>query len=834
MIKIDDRTWIARLKDIFKKARNWVRPYRMLTKYFFKALYKCHKATYENAVWHKRLLIIGTELMMFFFFFLICVDINAFWLFGKSPSLMSISNPQQSEASEIFSADDKIIGKYFKENRMPVDYEEIAPIMIKTLICTEDERFYQHFGIDVQGLFAAARDMTQGHARGASTITQQLVKNMFKTRSQYSKGIMGYIPGVRMIIMKSKEWITAVKIELFYSKEEILTMYLNTVDFGSNAYGIKTACKTYFNNSPSDLTVEQAATLVGLLKATTYYNPKINPKNSLKRRNVVLENLLMHKVITSADFDSLKNIPIRLQYKIERNYDGNALYFREAVAAQLQDWCEENDVDLYSDGLKIYTTIDTRMQKYAEEAVDKQMRIVQNNFNNHWGKQNPWQDENHQEIVGFIETLAKRTGYYKFLAAQYPDAPDSVDYYMNRPHKISVFDYKEGKKTMTMSTMDSIRYMEHFMHTGFVAMEPQTGYIKAWVGDVSFNFWKYDKVLSKRQPGSTFKLFVYTTAFNKGMSPCDYRQDKYIDWEVMEKGEPKLWMPHNANGVFTGQNLTLKAAFARSINSVAVALAKEVGISDIIETAYAMGIKTPLHEIPSVSLGASDVSLLELVNSYCTVVNDGMTHDPVLVTRIEDRNGKVIFENKLEQKQAISYQTAFLMTQMLRAGMTEPMATTQALWSFDLWKYNTEFGGKTGTSSNHSDAWFVGVTPRLIGGAWVGGEHRSIHFRTGQLGEGSKTALPIFGYFMEKVLADQSLSRYRGKFPKPKEEISVSYDCQTAYTRSDSDSIDLSDSLTLTPLDPKNNGIITDESLNKEIDELLMEEGDTKTEVIKP
>jgi len=830
MKKIDNQTWIATIKDILKKAINLARPYLTLLKNFFKAYSKRHKATYKKAAWYKKALILFLYLTLFFFLFLFCVDINFLWLFGKSPSMLSISDPQQSEASEIYSADDKLLGKYFKENRTPVDYDEIAPVMITTLIWTEDERFYHHFGIDIQGIFAAARDMTRGNARGASTITQQLVKNMFKTRTQYSKGLMGHIPVIKMIIMKAKEWVTAVKIEMFYSKEEILTMYFNTVDFGSNAYGIKTACKTYFNNKPSELSIEQAATLVGLLKATTTYNPKINPKNSLKRRNLVLENLMVHNVITPDQYDSLKKIPIRLQYKIERNYDGNALYFREAVAAQLEVWCKDNDIDLYSDGLKIYTTIDTRMQKYAEESVDKQMRIVQSNFNSHWGKENPWQDEKHQEIIGFIESIAKKTSIYKSLSEKYSDEPDSVEYYMNKPHKVTVFDYKEGQKTIVMSTMDSIRYMEHFMHCGFVAMEPETGYIKAWVGDVSFNFWKYDKVISKRQPGSTFKLFVYATAFNKGMSPCDYRLDKYVDWEVMEKGEPKLWTPHNANGTFTGQNLTLKAAFARSINSVAVALAKEVGIPDIIKTAYAMGIKTPLHNIPSVSLGASDVSLLELVNAYCTTINDGMTHEPILVTRIEDKNGRVIYENKVEQKQAIPYQTAFLMTQMLRAGLTEPMATTQALWSFDLFHYDTEFGGKTGTSSNHSDAWFVGVTPKLVGGAWVGGEHRSIHFRTGRLGEGSKTALPIFGYFMEKVLADKGLTQYRGKFPKPKEEITVPYNCQTPYTPAASDST-FSDSLGNVT---SQEGIVSDEALDKQIDELLMEEGDTKTEEIRP
>lgn len=821
------------LGSSLQKFLKWAKPILKISGSFFKEIWNYHKISWKASPWHRRLSILFVDFFLVFFLFLFSVDINLFWLFGKSPSLLSISDPQQSVASEIYSEDGKLIGKFFKENRTPVEYDEIAPILVTTLIATEDERFYKHFGIDIQGIFAAFKDMASGNgARGASTISQQLVKNMFKTRSQYSKGLIGRIPGVSMIIMKSKEWITALKIEMFYSKEEILTMYLNTVDFGSNAYGIKTACKTYFNNRPSDLTVEQSATLVGLLKATTTYNPRVNPKNSLRRRNVVLENLLNHGILTKHQLDSILKIPIRLQYKLERNYDGNALYFREAVAAYLEEWCKENDVDLYSDGLKIYTTVDTRMQKYAEEAVDKQMRIVQNSFNSHWGKQNPWRDKNGQEIPSFIEDLAKRSSMWKGLSSRFPEEPDSVDYYMNLPHPITVYDYKEGKKTIVMSTMDSIRYMERFMHCGFVALEPQTGFVKAWVGDINFNFWKYDKVLSKRQPGSTFKLFVYTEAINKGIGPCDYRVDQHITWDVMEKGQPKVWIPRNANGNYSGQNLTLKAAFARSINTVAVSLAKEVGIKDIIKTATAMGIKTPLHEIPSVCLGSSDVSLLELVNSYCTVINDGLAHDPVLITKIEDKDGKVIFELKNEDTRAIPYQTAFLMTQMLRAGLTEPMATVMNLWGYNIHKYDTEFGGKTGTSSNHSDAWFVGVSPKLVGGAWVGGEHRSIHFRTGALGEGSKTAMPIFGYFMEKVLADQSLVRYRGRFPKPKEEITVPYTCQTPYTPSadtslvDSSYVDIS----LTHGD-----ILSDESdLQSEIEELQLEEGDTKTEEILP
>ena len=762
------------------------------------------KTIFKQSPWYKKLLLSGATFLVLFFIYLIMVDINFLWLFGKSPSLSSISNPNQSVASVIYSADGKPLGKYFRENRTPVEFDEISPILIKTLIATEDERFYEHFGVDLKGVFAAVKDMTQGRARGASTITQQLVKNMFKVRSQYSRGILGQIPGLRLLIAKSKEWISAVKIEMFYDKNEILTMYLNTVDFGSNAYGIKTACKTYFKTSPKNLTIEQSATLVGLLKATTTYNPRVNPKNSLKRRNVVLENLRNQHIITAAEFDSIKRIPIKLNYSVESNYDGQALYFREAVAQSLEKWCKDNEMDLYSDGLKIYTTLDTRMQKYAEEAVDTQMRVVQRNFENHWGRENPWRDENHEEIVGFVEDIAKKTPLYKYLVQKYSGQPDSVTYYLNEPRRLKVFDYKDGVKDTTFSCMDSIRYMERFMHTGFVAMEPQTGYVKAWVGDINFETWKYDKVISKRQPGSTFKLFVYATAIEKGLSPCDTRPDNYITWDVMEQGELVKWVPRNANGEYTGQNLTLKAAFARSINTIAVKLAQETGTEAIIKTAHAMGIKTPLNNIPSISLGSSDVSLLELVNSYCTVVNEGKTHDPVLVTRIEDHDGNVLYEYKPVQKQAITYETAFLMTQLLRAGLTEYNATSQNLWTYDIFRQNTEFGGKTGTSSNHSDAWFVGVSPNLVGGAWVGGEHRSIHFRTGKLGEGSKTALPIFGLFMEKVLADNNLSKYRAKFPKPTQPINKQYECMSPRPL-ENDSIDMlnSDSLFIEEEEPE-------------------------------
>ena len=575
---------------------------------------------------------------------LVMIDLNFLWLFGKSPSMFNIKEPIQHIASEIYSADGKLIGKFYSENRTPVEYKDISPILVKTLVCTEDERFYKHFGIDFEGVFAAAKDyVAHGTARGASTITQQLVKNLFKVRSQYSTGLLGHIPGVKLLIMKAKEWVTAVKIEMLYSKEEILTMYFNTVDFGSNAFGIKTACHTYFNTTPDKITVEQAATLIGLLKATTYYNPKINPKNSLSRRNVVLGKLYEHHVLNKHQLDSIRKLPTILKFKQENYYTGPALYFREAIANELKEWCKENNTDLYGDGLKIYTTLDSRMQQYAEEAVSRQMRKVQKRFDAHWGTQAPWRDRNGKEIPRFIEELAEKTPAYQYLSHKYGNQTDSITYYLNQPHRCKVFDYDLGQKDTLFSTMDSIRYMERFMHCGFVAIAPHTGEVKAWVGDINFQSWKYDKVLSKRQPGSTFKLFVYTEAMNQGLSPCDLRVDENIPWEVEENGEKKLWMPHNANGGATLDTMSLKMAFAQSVNTIAANIAHEVGIHQIATTAHRMGIQTKLEETPALSLGASDVSLLELVSAYGTVVNDGEAIQPILITRVENKDGKVIY-----------------------------------------------------------------------------------------------------------------------------------------------------------------------------------------------
>ena len=776
-----------------------------------KAFWQWYKGLYIGSKWYKKTLVVIASLIAAFIVYLGMVDINFLWLFGKSPGFSQIKKPTTSEASEIYSADGVLIGKYFNENRTPVKYEDVNPVFWKALIDTEDERFYRHHGVDPIGLFAVLKDVLVSHeARGASTITQQLAKNMFRVRTQYSTGLLGYIPGVRILIMKSKEWIIATKLEMLYDKEEILTMYANTVDFGSNAFGIKTACKTYFNTTPAKITAEQAAVLVGMLKATTYYNPISHPENSLERRNVVLHNMMTHGDMTRAEFDSVSAIPIKLNYNVESNYDGQAKYFREAIADYLKDWCEENGYDLYSSGLKIYTTIDTRMQKYAEEAARKQMRQVQRNFDRHWAGQDPWRDENHQVIPNFIENIAKRQPVYKMLQQRFPNQPDSVVYYLNKPHKVKLFDYEKGTIEKEMSTMDSIRYMVKFMHCSFVAMEPQTGQVKAWVGDIDFNSWKYDKVTAMRQPGSTFKLFVYTEAMNQGLTPCDKRRDEYIRMEVYDKQKHGMttWTPTNANGRFSGDSIPLKGAFARSINSVAVRLGQEMGIKNIAKTAHDMGIKSPLDEQPSLALGSSDVNLLEMTNAYCTIANDGKHIEPVLVTRIVDKDGNEVYTSNPEEKQVIPYKSAFFMQQLLMGGMREPGGTSQSLWGYVDKAQDTDFGGKTGTSNNHSDAWFMGVSPRIVVGAWVGGEYRSIHFRTGALGQGSRTALPICGYFLQELMGDPNFMRYHGRFNKPQDDDITRdmYQCDSYYpAKKDTAAVDstLTDSIMVIGADGK-------------------------------
>ncbi|MDX5346225.1 MAG: transglycosylase domain-containing protein [Hymenobacteraceae bacterium] len=721
--------------------------------------------------------------------YIFCVEWNVLYLFGQSPGLEHLENPRTDQASELYTADSVLIGKYFKENRSPVSYSQLSPKLVDALIATEDIRFYEHSGIDPEAVISIFWYTLQGDRRGGSTITQQLAKNLYKTRTENSKGVLGHIPLVGTIISKTKEWLTAVKLERNYTKEEIITWYLNTVDFGSNSFGIKTASRTFFNTTPDSLTVEQAATLVGLLKATYMYSPRFNPENSLERRNVVLSQMVKYNYLTQPQYDSLSKLPIELDYNVENHYDGPATYFRGAVGSFVQKWCKDNGYDLYSDGLKVYTTIDSRMQAHAEAAVEKQMRNLQRKFYRHWDGKNPWVDEKDNEIPGFIEDAIKRTGYYRKLKKQYGKDQAKINQELNRPRKMKVFTW-DGEKDTTLSPLDSLRHYKHLLHAGMMTVDPYTGHIKAWVGGINYKYFKYDHVQqAKRQPGSTFKPFVYVAAIDKGYAPCDKIVDQRITINYVEKGENKSWSPTNSDWEYTGAPMTLRRAIGKSVNSVTAQLTEKIGWDTVVEYAHKLGIKSPLQSVPSIGLGPSDVSIYEMVGAYSTFLNNGFWSEPMYVTRIEDRNGNIIAQFTPKQKKVLSEETAWLMVYMLKGGMEEPGGTSQALWEYDLWKNGNEIAGKTGTSSNHSDGWYMGLTKDLVTGVWVGGEDRSIHFRTSQLGEGSKTALPIYGIYMENLYQDKELGYTMGRFPKPTTKIHKSYYCPTPWPRKQQDSL---------------------------------------------
>ena len=733
-----------------------------------KSLLSWYVGLFKGRRWYIKILSGFLSFVVFMIVYLGMVDINFLGLFGKSPGFYEILHPPSSVASEVYSADGKLIGKFYNENRSPVKYEDVAPIFWKALIDTEDERFYQHHGVDFRGILGAMKDaIVHQEARGASTLTQQLAKNMFRMRTQNTSGLLSNIPGLRIIIIKSKEWIIATKIEMVYSKEDILTMYANTVDFGSNCFGIKTASRTYFNTTPSELTTDQSAVLVGILKATSYYNPIINPDNSTSRRNVVMALMMRHGHLTENEYRQLAATPTPLQLSLESNEKSHTAYFKDAVEASLADWCHSTGYDLYTSGLKIFTTLDTRLQKYAEDAVKMHMKTIQSEFRSDWGGAAPWRDEDGNVIPQFVESIAQKLPVYKELQKRFEGQPDSIDYYLNLPHKVKLFDYTRGNYEAEMSTLDSIRTMVSFMHAGFVAMEPQTGAVLAWVGDVDYNTWQYDKVTAMRQPGSTFKAFIYTEAMNQGLVPCDKRRDEPVKVPIYDEKthteEP--WNPNNASKSFSGDSMLLKRAFAKSTNSIAVRLGIEMGVKNVIKTAHDMGIKSELDPHPTTLLGSSDVNLLELVNAYGTIANDGIRHEPVLVTRILDGEGNLIFEGPTDKPRALPYKSAFFMQQMLMNGVQE--GTSRSLSSYVGYWSKTDVGGKTGTSNNMSDGWFVGITPKLVCGAWVGGEYRQIHFRSGRLGQGAHTALPICGKFLQSVIMDPNYAIYRCRFVMP-------------------------------------------------------------------
>jgi penicillin-binding protein 1A len=520
-----------------------------------------------------------------------------------------------------------------------------------------------------------------------------------------------------------------------------------------------------------------------VLKAPTTYNPRFNPKNALARRNVVLHQMARNQVITSAQADSLSQLPITLKYQVEQHLDGVPAYYRQAVNEFVRTWAEKHELDMYSDGLKIYLTIDSRMQNLAEEALREKMKTLQNRFEGHWRGRNPWVDDQDKEIPGFIESAIKRTGVYQSLKNKYGNDTAAINRALNEPKVMTVFSYK-GPKEMTMSSMDSLRYYKRFLRAGMMTMDPFTGHIKAWVGGIDYENFKYDHVKqAKRQPGSTFKPFVYAAAIDQGYSPCDKIQDQRVTIKYVENGKPMEWTPNNADHSITGRQMTLRHAMGRSINTVTAQLTEAIGPEAVRKFARRLGITSPMQAVPSIGLGSNDVNIYEMVNAYSTFVNNGFLNKPMLVLRIEDRSGNVIEQFNPQQKRVITEETAFLMVHMLKGSMEEPGGTSQALWEYDLWKKGNQIGGKTGTTSNHSDGWYMGVSKNLVTGVWVGGEDRSIHFRTSATGEGSKTALPIYGRFMEKVYKDPNLGIKLGAFPKPSVKINKPYNCITVMPR---------------------------------------------------
>lgn len=702
---------------------------------------------------------------------IVAVNFNFLWLFGGMPSLYELENPKSQVASLIISEDGQEIGKYFRENRNPLEFEELPDNIVNTLISTEDARFTAHSGIDIRSMFRVV--FTLGTSGGGSTISQQLAKNLFHTRSMefgeddpVYMGLLMKIDGVKTVVAKVKEWILAIRLERRYTKQEIMAMYLNEVSFGNNAYGIQVACRTYFQKELKDVSLTEAATLIGLLQNPSLYDPRVRPERTLERRNVVLGQLAKYEFITEEDLPKLQAEDLNLHYRVENQNTGAAPYFREAIRQQVlsaikelnKDRPEDQQLNLYTSGLRIYTSIDSRMQKYAEESVKEHMRAEQKLFYDHWRGRNPWVNEEMKEIKGFLKDAMKRTQRYRDLMSAYNNDEFKVWEELRRPIKMTVFTW-DGDKDTTLSPMDSLNYYKRILNCGMMAMDPMNGHVKAWIGGINYKYFKFDHISqSKRQPGSTFKPFVYGAAIeNEIVTPCDELVDEPVTFGEEDGLSGGTWTPQNSDGKYSYQNMKMRRAMGLSINSISAKLMKQLGPDKIAEFAHKCGIESPLHEVPSLCLGASEVSLFEQVSGYSTLANGGEKIDPILVLRITDKVGNVLREYSPPVKAAIKPETAYLMTYMLQGAVQEPGGTAEGLKRTSIVAGN-EIGAKTGTTSNYSDGWFMGVTQKIVAGVWVGGDDRSIHFRSLALGQGAKMAMPAYAKFMEKVYADQSLA----------------------------------------------------------------------------
>ncbi|NJN40877.1 MAG: penicillin-binding protein [Flammeovirgaceae bacterium] len=718
--------------------------------------------------------------------FVYTVSIDLFGLFGGMPSLKEIENPENDLSSELISADGVSLGRYYRNNRSQISFHDLSDELVNTLVLSEDHRYYEHSGLDFQAFLRVVWGLfTFSPAGGGSTITQQLAKNLYTRNPDKSlDGTMaklGRYP--RRIIQKTKEWIISVDLERNFTKEEIIAMYLNTAEFSSNSYGIKVAGETYFNKSTDSLNLQESAVLIGMLQNPTYFNPARRPENALQKRNQVLAKMYKHKYIikTREQLDSITALPLGLNFKIKDHNEGLATYFRTVIGNHLMQFCQARGIDLWNSGLKIYTTIDSRLQKYAEDAMTAHMRELQKGFAEQWKGRNPWVDDDFKEIPGFLNSRIKQSDAYKIYVAKYGENSDSLRIMLNLKKQMTVFTWN-GERDTLFSSMDSLAYYKRFLQSGLMAMDPNTGDIKAWVGGINHKFFKYDHVKQgTRQPGSTFKAFVYGLAMESGYSPCHPMKDVSPVFKV----PGGTWSPPNFDGRRgSGAEMNLRQAMSRSVNSITAQMMQALGEENVVEFAHRVGIESKLDPVPSLCLGVSDVSLFELTGAYSTFVNSGIYTEPFYITRIEDKNGNVI-ENRIPKtRQAINEQTAYKMIYMLMGGVQEEGGTSRGL-SLEL-KVDNEIGGKTGTTNNASDGWYMGVTHNLVTGVWVGGDERSIHFPSWNFGSGALSARPIWDKFMTSVYEDPESGIGKGKFKRPSTGLDVTLDCDKYFLHPDS------------------------------------------------
>jgi penicillin-binding protein 1A len=719
------------------------------------------KNTYER---YKRIIwttFFGGLLFIPFFFFLVSLG-----LLGRLPSSEKIENPKANLASEVFSEDGIVLGKYYTQNRTRVEYEELSPNVVNALIATEDERFRKHSGIDFWGTLRAI--VYLGSKGGGSTITQQLALNLFAKRASS-------IP--KRIIQKIKEYVLAVRLEKSYTKDEILALYLNTIDFVNNAVGIKSAANVYFNVEPKELSITQAATLVGMLQNPSLYNPVKRPERALQRRNIVLNQMVKSKYLTAAERDSLMKTPLDLKFNKVDHIEGLAPYFRSTLANELKDWASKNkkadgsNYDIYRDGLKIYTTINSKMQKYAEESVYEHLKEHQVRFfqEHKYSQTSFWKSEQGKVI---IEKGMKQSEAYQSLKTSNATEKEIKDYF-NTPKEMSIFSY-DGAIDTVLSPLDSLKYHKMFLHPAFIVMDPENGHIKAWVGGVDFEYFKFDHAEknTKRLGGSTFKPILYSLAIDNGWSPCMKINNVPVTIYT-ETGE--AWTPKNAGSY--GGWLTLKQCLARSVNTCAAYIMSQIGPGAMVEQAKRMGLQSNPKPVPSLALGTADVSLWEMMQIYSTFVTGGSSTQPIYIDRIEDKNGTVIQRFITERKEVMSEQTAHVMLEMLK-GPIDPAMKGTATRIKTYYQIPGDVAGKTGTTNDHTDGWFMGMTPNLMAGVWVGCDDQALRFKTLGNGAGGRMAMPIWGLFFQKVFADKSLNLDpNAKFFIPKAPIDIEMDC---------------------------------------------------------